>query len=157
MKQFIYLGDGCALMTAAEYKRRGLSSRVHHCDADKSIETWKSIVEEVGFGEQSTYRTILAPGIEKRWVTKDNEGRYVLFVVDVEPENHYIAPGIPEAWEVIEALQSSWPEDVRYHVGNVLKYVFRLGRKQGASVESDLEKIRNYADRAIKVLGKSRG
>lgn len=69
---------------------------------------------------------------------------------------HYVVTGVPEAWEVIEALQSSWPEDVRYHVGNVLKYVFRLGRKQGASVESDLEKIRNYADRAIKVLGKAK-
>ena len=66
---------------------------------------------------------------------------------------HYTVPGVPEAWEVIEALQSAWPEDVRYHVGNVLKYVFRLGRKQGASVESDLEKIRNYADRALKLLG----
>lgn len=71
-----------------------------------------------------------------------------------QSETHYTVDGIPEAWEVIEALQSAWPEDVRYHVGNVLKYVFRLGRKQGASVESDLEKIRNYADRALKVLGK---
>lgn len=67
--------------------------------------------------------------------------------------NHYSnVPGIPEAWDLIEALQERWPNEVRYHCGNLLKYVYRLGRKNGAPVLDDLKKVRDYADRAIKVL-----
>lgn len=59
---------------------------------------------------------------------------------------------MPEAWELIEALQESWPPEIRYHCGNVFKYIYRLGRKEGASVTSDLVKIADYAQRAAKVV-----
>jgi hypothetical protein len=70
---------------------------------------------------------------------------------------HYTVPGIPESWEVIEALQSSWPREAVFHLGNVGKYWFRLGRKQGASVESDLKKLIDYAQRALKIVESKRG
>lgn len=66
--------------------------------------------------------------------------------------SHYKAGELPEAWELIEALQASWPPEIRYHAGNVFKYIYRLGRKQGAGVESDLLKIADYALRAFEVL-----
>lgn len=53
---------------------------------------------------------------------------------------HYKAAGI-EAIDVIEAF------DLGYHLGNVVKYILRSGRK-GPALE-DLKKARWYLDRAI--------
>jgi hypothetical protein len=58
----------------------------------------------------------------------------------VESPSHYTAGGI-ETIDFIEA------KDLGYHLGNVVKYVSRAGRK-GDRVE-DLRKARWYLDRAI--------
>lgn len=65
---------------------------------------------------------------------------------------HYRPKGLPETWEIIEGWQETWPVDIRYHLGNVAKYLARIGRKKGASVENDLAKLVDYAQRAQKVL-----
>ena len=67
-----------------------------------------------------------------------------------EPGTHYKATPI-EVWEAIEAWQSSWPPEIRYHVGSAIKYLGRLGRKEGAPVDSDLKKAVAFLERALKV------
>lgn len=57
-----------------------------------------------------------------------------------------------EVWEVIEELQKTWPPEVRYHVGSALKYLGRLGAKEGASVTDDIEKAITFLTRALAVL-----
>jgi hypothetical protein len=89
------------------------------------------------------------------WDSPTSAGSYE--IVSSITQTHYTVPGIPESWEVVEALQASWPKEIVFHLGNVGKYWFRLGRKQGASVESDLKKLIDYAQRALKVLSKQRG
>lgn len=42
-----------------------------------------------------------------------------------------------------------------FHLGNVVKYVARAGRKQGAAETQDLKKARWYLDRAIEVREKA--
>ena len=48
--------------------------------------------------------------------------------------------------EVLDAIEE-WKLD--YHRGNVVKYVVRAGRKEGASEVEDLRKARFYLDRLI--------
>lgn len=62
----------------------------------------------------------------------------------VNAPDHYRAGGI-EAIEVIEAF------GLGFHLGNVVKYVLRAGRK-GDRLE-DLKKARWYLDRAIDARG----
>lgn len=57
---------------------------------------------------------------------------------------HYCDGGI----EVIDYIDA---KDFNYHLGNVIKYVSRAGKK-GSTVE-DLKKARWYLDREIKILG----
>lgn len=54
---------------------------------------------------------------------------------------HYIAPNGLESIDVIEGF------GLGFHLGNVVKYVLRAGRK-GSAVE-DLRKARWYLDREI--------
>jgi hypothetical protein len=48
-----------------------------------------------------------------------------------------------ETIRVIEAWQ------LRFHLGNVIKYISRAGKKRGTSYLSDLKKARWYLDREI--------
>lgn len=52
--------------------------------------------------------------------------------------------------EVILEWQNTWPVNVRFHLGCILKYLGRLGRKDEALME--LKKIKHYAEEAIRVL-----
>lgn len=70
--------------------------------------------------------------------------------------SHYRRADVPETWDLIEAWQSDWPVDIRYHLGNVTKYLSRLGRKKGANPEDDLAKIIDYAQRAQAVLQRAK-
>lgn len=59
---------------------------------------------------------------------------------------HYSAGGV-EAIDVIEA----W--GLGFHLGNVVKYVSRAGRKPSADAVEDLKKARWYLDRFIEQGG----
>ncbi len=59
---------------------------------------------------------------------------------------HYVLGGV----EVIDAIEA-WELD--FHLGNVVKYVARAGRKRDPKV-TDLKKARWYLDRAIAKLEK---
>ena len=61
----------------------------------------------------------------------------------VNHPSHYQANGL-EAIDVIEAFE------LPYHLGNVVKYVLRAGRKND-SPEEDLRKARWYLDRWLEV------
>jgi len=56
---------------------------------------------------------------------------------------HYTASGV----ETIDAIEA-WQLD--YHLGNVVKYVSRAGKKDPARTLEDLRKARWYLDRAIR-------
>lgn len=58
---------------------------------------------------------------------------------------HYMLGGI----EVIEAIEA-W--GLGYHLGNVVKYVARAGRKDPKTVAVDLKKARWYLSRQIERL-----
>ena len=58
-------------------------------------------------------------------------------------EKHYeLWPGT-EAWDVMVATLS-YEELVGFLKGNILKYQLRLGKKEGESIEKDLQKINTY-------------
>ncbi len=67
----------------------------------------------------------------------------------VNHPSHYKAGGI-ESIDVIEAF------DLGFHLGNVVKYVLRCGRKAPDPLE-DLRKARWYLDRKIARLEGERG
>ena len=52
-----------------------------------------------------------------------------------------------EVIDVIEDWTEGWPSGVAFHLGNVVKYVARAGKKE--SLAQDLLKARWYLDRAI--------
>jgi hypothetical protein len=60
----------------------------------------------------------------------------------VNHPEHYSVGGI-EAIDVIEA----W--GLGFHLGNVVKYVCRAGRKDGHGRDEDLRKARWYINRAL--------
>ena len=49
-----------------------------------------------------------------------------------------------ECFDLIDALFNG-----DFYLGNALKYLWRLGRKNGASKVEDLKKVRTYIDQAI--------
>lgn len=51
--------------------------------------------------------------------------------------------------EVIDFIED---QKLEYHLGNVVKYICRAGKKDPSKVVEDLEKARWYLDRKIKVL-----
>jgi hypothetical protein len=65
-------------------------------------------------------------------------------------EDHYRSDTGYEAWDVIEAWR------LNFNLGNVCKYLARLGHKAGAEVGSDLVKIRNYLQRELEERVRSR-
>lgn len=66
--------------------------------------------------------------------------------------DHYRTGKVPETWEIIEAWQETWDPDVRYHLGSAVKYLSRIGRKDGAPQVMDIIKARNFLNRAVHVL-----
>jgi hypothetical protein len=66
----------------------------------------------------------------------------------VAKPSHYIVGGF-ECLDVIEAL------GLGFNLGNVLKYVWRAGRKEPAKTVEDLRKARVYLDREIARLEKA--
>lgn len=57
---------------------------------------------------------------------------------------HYTSSG--EAYETIKVIEA-W--GLSYHLGNVVKYVSRAGKKDPTKEIEDLKKARWYLDRAI--------
>ena len=55
-----------------------------------------------------------------------------------------------EPFAVILEWQKTWPAEIRFHLGSILKYLARLGRKDETLME--LKKIKHYAEEAIRVL-----
>lgn len=53
--------------------------------------------------------------------------------------------------EVIEFIEA-W--DLNFHLGNVVKYVCRAGKKDPSKKIEDLEKAKFYINRYIETLGK---
>ena len=74
--------------------------------------------------------------------------RQALQAVDPPHYRH----GDYETWDVIEAWQACVPPEIRYHWGSALKYLSRLGAKEGAPVAQDIEKAIAFLTRALKVL-----
>lgn len=59
----------------------------------------------------------------------------------IEHPDHYI---LDDGTEVIDIIRSAgYLED--YAKGNILKYTFRAGRKDGVSAEEDMLKVARYA------------
>lgn len=65
----------------------------------------------------------------------------------VNRPDHYRVNGL-ECIDVIEAL------GLGFHLANVMKYVWRAGRKDKAKTLEDLKKARFYLDRHIEQLEK---
>jgi len=63
--------------------------------------------------------------------------------------DHYKEMGI-EPWDVIDA----WPlaEKIGYYRGNALKYLMRMGEKDGQDTATEVAKARHYCDKLIEVL-----
>jgi len=62
------------------------------------------------------------------------------------PEHYGGKQNIYEAIKVIEA----W--DLNFHLGNVVKYISRAGKKDKTKFKEDLEKAKWYLDRFIGTL-----
>lgn len=65
---------------------------------------------------------------------------------NVNHPSHYNQGSI-ETIDFIEAVLVKYPARIRYHLGNVIKYVSRAPYKNG---KEDLEKARWYLNRALK-------
>jgi hypothetical protein len=63
----------------------------------------------------------------------------------VNHPEHYTSGGV-ETIDFIEA------KALPYHLGNVVKYVSRAGKKTGADTVEDLKKARWYLDRYIALI-----
>ena len=61
----------------------------------------------------------------------------------LSPEHYKQNKSKLEAINVIEAFE------LNFHLGNVIKYVLRAGKKEGAEDIQDLEKARQYLSREI--------
>lgn len=64
---------------------------------------------------------------------------------EVNHPSHYTSGGI-ETIDFIEA------KELPYHLGNVIKYVSRAGKKNPSKTIEDLQKAKWYLDRYIKIL-----
>ena len=84
-----------------------------------------------------------------RWIGKSGTG-ITMHDTAHDPVNHpehYCMGGI----EVLAAIEA-W--DLPYHLGNVVKYVARAGKKDPDTYLQDLEKARFYLDRYIERMKK---
>lgn len=71
-----------------------------------------------------------------------------------QPAHYHLVSGV-ETWDVIEAVVRTpgIPPEVGYHLGEVLRYVTRAGRKKGPeNLRKDLQKARACLDRALLLL-----
>lgn len=66
--------------------------------------------------------------------------------------DHYAAMDL-QPIQVIESWVKYWPREISWHLGNVVKYVGRCGRKDDSTVE--IEKAIHYLERARDVLKRS--
>lgn len=57
--------------------------------------------------------------------------------------------GKDNPYEVIKVIEV-W--GLGFHLGNVVKYIGRLGKKDPSKVLEDLKKARNYLDRKIELI-----
>lgn len=67
----------------------------------------------------------------------------------VNHPEHY--GGEDNVYEVVKVLEA-WELDKDFYLGNTLKYIARVGKKDKNKVIEDLEKARWYLDRRIKRL-----
>jgi hypothetical protein len=65
----------------------------------------------------------------------------------VNNPNHY--GGKENTYEAIKVIES-W--DLNFHLGNVVKYISRAGKKDKTKLKEDLEKAKWYLDRFIGTL-----
>jgi hypothetical protein len=61
--------------------------------------------------------------------------------------NHY--GGKENTYEAIKVIEA-W--DLNFHLGNVVKYISRAGKKDKTKLKEDLEKAKWYLDRFIGTL-----
>ena len=65
----------------------------------------------------------------------------------VNNPDHY--GGKQNTYEAIKVIES-W--DLNFHLGNVVKYISRAGKKDKTKLKEDLEKAKWYLDRFIGTL-----
>ena len=65
----------------------------------------------------------------------------------VNNPNHY--GGKENTYEAIKVIES-W--ELNFHLGNVVKYISRAGKKDKTKLKEDLEKAKWYLDRFIGTL-----
>lgn len=73
------------------------------------------------------------------------QGKHVSTNDPVNHPNHYCFGGI----EVLDAIEA-W--QLPYHLGNVVKYIVRAGKKDPAKLLEDLKKAQFYLNRFIAML-----
>ena len=63
---------------------------------------------------------------------------------------HYDMEPIHETIEIIEDVvtRENIPRKAAYSIGNAIKYLLRVGKKQGEDWQDDVEKAENYLHRA---------
>lgn len=73
-----------------------------------------------------------------------------------DPVNHppHYTQSPVECIEVIEYVTFGYPPEIRYHIGNVIKYLWRAPLKN--NLEQDLRKAVWYMERAINHQNKTR-
>ena len=54
--------------------------------------------------------------------------------------------------QVIESWLPGWPREISWHLGNVVKYMGRIGRKQSSNPVQEIDKAIHYLERAREVL-----
>ena len=137
------LGDECDKITWAEFDdclRGELFARESKFATDDGEEhiTWKNPIVECGEASEkckeavSNLRNAVKEGIANQLTKLDN----------VNHPSHYTDGDI----EVIDYIED---KKLGYHLGNVVKYVSRAGKKDASKTIEDLKKARWYLDRYI--------
>ena len=109
-------------------------------EVEESI-TWKNPIEEVGEASEKckqavdNLRNAVRESIKNQLTKADN----------VNHPSHYTDGNI----EVIDYIED---KKLNYHLGNVVKYVSRAGKKDASKTLEDLKKARWYLDRYITKL-----
>ena len=64
---------------------------------------------------------------------------------------HYDMKPIHETIQIIEDVvtRENIPRKSAYAIGNAIKYLLRVGKKQGENWQDDVEKAENYLHRAL--------
>ncbi len=82
----------------------------------------------------------------------DEPEKVVVPQLDNDAVNHpsHYMQGKKEVIEIIEETTANYRGEVRYHIGNAIKYIFRAPLK--GNLVQDLEKAIWYLNRAIKLI-----